>query len=335
MAAMEAKVLAFERKLDFSDGLFKSGTWDSRAEAGTWTPVPVREKAIRGTISNKAKKLSSIEESVRKPNLQRVDVASIAPEHDSFELQFTCKVLGNVGKASSCDNSEYQAKLLEKVDGYKEQHGFTELARRYAINLANGRFLWRNRLGAEEIEIHVERMGKGQATKTWIFSGFDFSLQNFEAPASAQSDISELAAAIEAGFTSSGGGDLAILKIRAYGRIGQGQEVYPSEELVMDQGNAKGSKSKTLYAVNGTAGFHSQKLGNAVRCIDTWYEPDAARPIAIEPYGSVTNEAKAYRLDKNDLYTLMEKKLLMDKDLAPEEFHFVIANLIRGGVFGG
>lgn len=47
------------------------------------------------------------------------------------------------------------------------------------------------------------------------------------------------------------------------------KEVYPSEELVLDKG--KGERSKILYHVNDVAAMHSQKLGNALRTIDTWY----------------------------------------------------------------
>ena len=40
--------------------------------------------------------------------------------------------------------------------------GFGELGRRYAHNLANGRFLWRNRVGAEQVEVQVQHLVQGQ-----------------------------------------------------------------------------------------------------------------------------------------------------------------------------
>ena len=43
--------------------------------------------------------------------------------------------------------------------------------------------------------------------------------------------------------------------------------------------------------------MHSQKIGNAIRTIDTWY-PDAEFPIAIEPYGAVTTMGRAFRQPK-------------------------------------
>ncbi|WP_231289533.1 type I-F CRISPR-associated protein Cas7f/Csy3 [Thioalkalivibrio sp. HL-Eb18] len=50
-----ASVLAFERKLDPSDALLFSGQWDHRDNPQQWAPVPVREKSVRGTISNRLK----------------------------------------------------------------------------------------------------------------------------------------------------------------------------------------------------------------------------------------------------------------------------------------
>ncbi|VEI44822.1 CRISPR-associated protein [Actinobacillus equuli] len=38
--------------------------------------------------------------------------------------------------------------------------------------------------------------------------------------------------------------------------MGRGQEVYPSQELVLDTGTRK---SKILYEINNKAGMHSQK----------------------------------------------------------------------------
>ena len=87
--------------------------------------------------------------------------------------------------------------------------------------------------------------------------------------------------------------------------------------------------------------MHSQKIGNALRTIDTWY-PDYQNgdprlgPIAVEPYGSVTSQGKAYRqpVEKRDFYHLLDNWLLKDQPPAEGDQHFVMATLVRGGVFG-
>ncbi len=59
-------------------------------------------------------------------------------------------------------------------------------------------------------------------------------------------------------------------------------------------------------------------------------------PIAVEPYGSVTNQGRAYRQPKAkaDFYSLLDGWVLKDKAPDGGGQHFVMATLIRGGVFG-
>jgi CRISPR-associated protein Csy3 len=56
----------------------------------------------------------------------------------------------------------------------------------------------------------------------------------------------------------------------------------------------------------------------------------------VEPYGSVTTQGKAYRQPKEkvDFYNLLDGWIIKDKTPDVEQQHFVIATLIRGGVFG-
>ena len=159
-----------------------------------------------------------------------------------------------------------------------------------------------------------------------------FPLRHFQA--GGNPDLIELGQVIEDGLAGKG---FTLLEVLAYARMGAGQEVFPSQELILDRGSARGQKSKTLYTVDDIAAMHSQKLGNALRTIDTWYEDDdGLGPIAVEPYGSVTSQGKAYRQpkQKKDFYNLLDNWLLKDQEPEPEQQHFVMATLIRGGVFG-
>ena len=340
-----ASVLAFERKLDPSDAVFYAGLWADRSKAITWPAVQVREKSVRGTISNRMKTKdidpAKLDAEIEKPNLQTVDVATLPPEADTLQARFTVRVLSGAGVPSACNSAAYQQKLKSVVDSYANGAGFATLAQRYASNLANGRFLWRNRMGAEMVEVQVRHLRDGQAVKTWVFDALDFSLRNFEAPAISKTAVAELAQVIEQGLS---GQQYALLEVTAFARVGAGQEVFPSQELILDKGSSTaGQKSKTLYVVgktaqkDGDAAIHSQKLGNALRTVDTWYPDEGGLgPIAVEPYGSVTSQGKAYRQpkDKQDFYTLLDHWVLKDQVPAVEQQHYVMANLIRGGVFG-
>lgn len=337
-----ASVLAFERKLDPSDALFFSGDWASRNDSASWQPVKIREKSVRGTISNRLKTKdqdpAKLDAAIENPNLQTVDVAALPLDADTLRVQFTLRVLGGTGEPSACNDADYRKKLVATVAAYVQQHGFCELARRYAANLANGRFLWRNRIGAEQVEVQVAHLKDGKPATQWTFQAHAHSLRELSAPASEAADLTALAALIESGLA---GTAHVLLRITAFVRIGAGQEVFPSQELILDRG--RGDKSKTLYAVgegdNAVAAIHSQKIGNALRTIDTWYpneDGEPLGPIAVEPYGSVTTQGKAYRQPKAkaDFYSLLDGWVLKDKQPDEGAQHFVIATLIRGGVFG-
>lgn len=332
-------VLAFERKLDPSDALFSAGPWNERTERGKWRIVPVREKSVRGTISNRLKTgeqdPAKLDASIQAPNLQTVDVAALPNDADTLRVHFTLRVLGGAGVPSVCNNLDYQEKLKGIIQQYFERHGFTELARRYAHNLVNGRFLWRNRVGAEQVEIQIQHLQEGKEKQLWTFDAYHFSLRRFHDHEEDKHHLSELTDVIEGGLA---GQSHVLLNITAYARIGHGQEVYPSQELILDRGDKrKGQKSKTLYTVGDIAGMHSQKIGNALRTIDTWYSDELEScPIAVEPYGSVTSQGKAYRQPKKkmDFYSLLDNWVLRDKEPDKDQQHYVMATFIRGGVFG-
>jgi len=333
MSALEtASVLAFERKLDPSDAVFSAGNWDDRTTSEGWKDLAIRPKSVRGTISNRLKTKDQdplkLDAAIEKPNLQTVDVAALPKDADTLKVRFTMRVLSGTGQPSACNNLEYQKKLTATIDGYAKEHGFSELARRYAANLANGRFLWRNRIGAEKVSIQIAQLQDGKSAKQWEFDALKYPLRKY----AESDDYSELATLISDGLS---GKTHVLVQVTAFVRVGVGQEVFPSQELILDR--ERGQKSKTLYDVEGIAAIHSQKIGNALRTIDTWYKgADENGPIAIEPYGSVTVQGKAWRQpkDKQDFYTLLDNWIIKDVVPSVEQQHYVVAILIRGGVFG-
>lgn len=329
MALKTASVLAFERKLNASDALMYSGNWDDSSSHAGWQGVPVREKAVRGTISNRLKKATAsdpakVDAEVQKPNLQTVDTASLPADNNTLKVQFTLRVLGDVGLPSSCNDAEYQKALQEKVGNYLSSNQCEELSSRYASNLANGRFLWRNRLGAQALKVFIQLGG----TEAIEFDGYRRSIDALDADTT---DLKKVAEYIQSGLMQND--NHRLITVTALVKLGAGQEVFPSQELVQDT-----EKSKHLYSVDGVAGMHSQKIGNAIRTIDTWHTAvDSVGAIAVEPYGSVTNRGIAYRQpkQKDDFYNLFDNWVLKDKEPTLEQQHYVVAVLIRGGVFGG
>ncbi|OQX58177.1 MAG: type I-F CRISPR-associated protein Csy3 [Helicobacteraceae bacterium 4484_230] len=328
----KVSVLAFEKKLVPSDGYMYGTIWEGREQA---TPLKLVEKSVRGTISNRLKPAikddpAKLNAEVEKANLQTVDSCALEPEHDTLKLGFTLKVLGGILEPSACNNAGFLETYKKAVRGYIETKQFKELGRRYALNIANARFLWRNRVGVEQIEVEVKDLN-GEAV--WRFNAKDFNVRSME---STDKDVDSLGESIAKALASED--DFLLLEINCFAKVGKAQEVYPSEELVLDKG--QGKKSKVLYGVNDIAAMHSQKIGNALRSIDTWYpefnETSGAGPIAIEPYGAVTNMGRAFRTpkEKQDFYTFFDKFARGEKLEREEDEHYVMAVLVRGGVFG-
>ncbi len=323
-----ASVLAFEKKLVPSDGFFYGTTWENRTEQSA---LKLIEKSVRGTISNRLKAADAdplkLDAKVENANLQIVDACALAEHQDTLKVAFTLKVLGGIEKPSACNNETFFNSYQTVAKNYIQQHGFTELAKRYALNIANARFLWRNRVGAEKVEVVVTVNEQDAVT----FNAFDYALHDFN---NADSKVQQLEDQIAQALK--GEVPYLLIKIEAYALVGKGQEVYPSEELVLDKG--KGDKSKILYQVNNVTAMHSQKIGNALRTIDTWYPEfdDKKTAIAIEPYGAVTNLGKAYRTPKakQDFFSLFDKYALGESLENTEQEHYVMAVLVRGGVFG-
>lgn len=328
-----APVLAFESKLANSDAIMLAGNWDNMDDDKQWKPIVIVEKSVRGTISNrlksndpKFKDAAKLDLEVTKANLQTVDNAALPFDADTLKVSFTLRVLGDLSTPSACNDPEYQEKLQETINQYIAKNGFSDLALRYACNIANGRFLWRNRVSAEKIIIKVKINDE-----TLAFDGYGMPLRQFPAIDEASTDLKKLASVIENGLS---GVAYSFIKVDAFVKLGNGQMVYPSQEMIMSGGS--GDKSKFLYQLDGVAAMHSQKIGNALRTIDTWHsEAETVGAIAIEPYGSVTSRGKAYRpVKNNDFYSLLDNWILKDKAPPLEQQHYVMAVLVRGGVFG-
>lgn len=323
-----ASVLAFERSFDISDAIFAQ---QNSHDDQKLTPVLLSEKSVRGTISNRLKNAlandpAKLDAEIQKPNPQTIDISALDADKDTLVVKWSCKVLPFLGTPSVCNNIDYQEALIKTTQSYIKEEGMQALAKRYAINILNGRWLWRNRMAAEQISIAITCKNDDKVmieisdVKQYQLNSFDYD----------DKSVNELAALIEAGLL---GKEFVIFNIQAKLKMGLGQEVYPSQEMILEPGK---NKSKVLYEKNGQAAMHSQKISNAIRTIDTWYAENAEFPIAIEPYGAVTTMGHAFRQpkQKQDFYTLFDNWVLKGEKPTLEQQHYVIAVLIRGGVFG-
>jgi CRISPR-associated protein Csy3 len=333
-------MLSFERKLEASDGLMFAGNWNDKNQQEKWKAIPIVKRQNRSTQS--ANGIDDVKKTAPNPVSSDSDDTNLPiVDKDTLKLSFTLRVIGNLGEPFACNKPDFGRAIVERVKEFKESESIHDLAFRYAYNIANGRFLWRNRVGAEEAEIQV-RLHNEETSLT--FNAYDFSLKDFDKNKENES-LKKVAEAIRKGLAGDDDSSFFFMKVDAFVKLGEGQHVFPSQEMNM------GEKKKKLFQLDGTAAMHNVKIGNAIRTIDTWYGDtmlikaedkgktetfavDARVPIAVEPYGSVTQHGRAYRPSKNDLYTLM-KSWVNGGAIEADQQKYVVANLIRGGVFGG
>lgn len=327
MSIKYPSLLAFEGKISCSDALLFS---TKKVNLDELTPIKIGTKDVRGTISNRQKKanIAQIDAKLENPNLQRIDFACLEVDDDTLVAKYTVKILAFNAKPCSCNSKEFQDKLEEKIQKFIVKNSMMDLAHRYATNIVNARSLFRNRASADSVEVIVRF-----DNKELVFNALDFDLNSFDY---INDNLKILTQEIEKGFL---GKKLVLLDIEVRLFLGRSQTVYPSEEMCLDK-SQKTAKSKVLFSRNGQAAIHSQKIGNGIRTIDNYYKLDEQyqnnydAPIAVDPYGCVTTYAIALRKSGNSFYDILENLVVKDEDISKEQMLFLIAVLIRGGVFG-
>ena len=354
-------VLAFEKKLAPSDGYFYGAKWEEINFENTKDirkqPLRIEIKRLRGTMSHQPKNNSNNGDKLKEDtklqdaNLQMIENCSLNENQDTLIMHFTLKILSGLESPWVSNGKEFNILYPQIIKKYHDKFDFYELAKRYAINIVNARHLWRNRVGAENIKVLIKINNQENILK---FDAKKFDLKNFDYPL--EGDLKTLTNHIANALAGVNeyADNVLILDINVFAKVGIAQDVYPSQEFVKQEKNPSQNEekvSKVLYKIKldeakEIAGMHSQKIGNALRTIDTWYpelKDNDNNPIAIEPYGQVTTRNMVYRDTPNDFYTLIKTTILDSKELRldskfnekeyEKNLHYIVAVLIRGGVF--
>ncbi|MBF7689128.1 type I-F CRISPR-associated protein Csy3 [Acinetobacter rathckeae] len=329
---------------------------------GTETPLNVMYHGIRGTqnvAGNKSKAAAEGNSVAREvSNIQMTESAKLLPETKllvKWDLRFIDleHILFACASKAGTDKSEelnFRTGFKDYIARVKDSDGIYEIARRYVRNIANGRWLWRNRSIAEHIVIKVSQAIEhehSQSVKKYIntveFNALDFGLKSFDHATAEEQQLAEI---IVQGLR----GDLnTTLHVQAIVDFGMGGvEVFPSQNYLEDK--PKGF-SRSLYQINpikperqakdnqflGHAAIRDQKIGNALRTIDTWYSAFAdndSKPIPIEPNGASLEAQQFYRIDKKEKVSAFDiLKEIHTLDPNSEKGMFLTACLIRGGVY--
>lgn len=341
-------VLSFQRGTIVTDGLMSSITIDKEGNEKK-LPIKVIRHGIRGVNSHAKKDNFS--------NIQQTESAKTHSNALGLAIDFSYKTIPAKDLLFSCSDQVFRDSLNKFIDQFftRGNQEFEEVCRRYARNILNGRWLWRNRI-LGEMFISVE-------VGTRKFTSTGSRLNDFE---NYTDDEIGLANAIATGFLSN---NYLMTPLKVEGRVLFGftgdVEVFPSQNMV---GNKPKGFARSLYKVDmpsrkelqsimnsstkggadagefmadiiemGRAAIRDQKIGNAIRTIDTWYSKFSGIPIPVEPNGANLEANQAFRDSKklgdsaNDIMRKMDS-LVPTTEFQPEAA-FLIAILIRGGVF--
>lgn len=341
--------LSLQRGSVISDGAFYNYFANGSTE-----PLYVLHHGIRGTqnvAGNKDKGAALGNSKAREvSNIQQTESAKLAPDAkllvrfnirfiDLNDILFACAT----GKNSEVDVGAFRAAFNDFIARAKTSEGLIDVAQRYVRNIVNGRWLWRNRIVAEQITITVseDNGAKNDEQPKHTFNALAVPFNHFN---DFTHDEKKLAEVLVDGMV--GNRRTANLTVEAIVDFGMGGiEVFPSQNYLEDKpkgfsrslykiSNEKLQRQATNTQLLGQAALRDQKIGNAIRTIDTWYPTFATtgKIIPIEPNGASLDAQEFFRIkDKASAFDLMKK--LAELDPNSDDGKFLLACIIRGGVY--
>lgn len=337
-------VLSFQRCLNVTDGsmlsIVRAGENNEK-----FTDIHVIRHGIRGVQGQrKAKEVS---------NIQMTESAKTSTDANGLLVKFSIIPLDLRQAIFGCNDYTYRESIGAFVDSVIGSASLSELSRRYARNILNGRWLWRNRVISNNLSVTVTWNKTERAQSSGFGRMLDFKEYT--------PDEIKLGKALQSIFSGESNAAFSVEGRVLFDFTGA-MEVYPSQNFT--SGKPSGF-ARPLYKIDpvgvdvlrdlinsdpasfadtltmGKAGLRDQKIGNALRTVDTWYVEgrDDASPIAIEPNGANLEEGKFFR-STNGVFKLLDNIIDMTlkaekfKDVVDSELMFLIAILIRGGVYG-
>lgn len=316
-------------------------------KVSSYEPVLITEEGYVGTISNYynpkdyQNNIDSQKKSPVNPNPGRQDFAYLNSQNDVLVIKGDIKFVNNFKKPVLTDSPDQLLNYKSFVEKYIKENGLKELVSRYVLNILSGKIFWRNQHAFRKvIDIQVQTKFQKQAFRfnTTTLEGDNFNSNPF----SQEEDnilFNKLVDLISEEVVSTG---LVGLKIHAYLEIGTAAPTYPSQSFLDEKPEGKGRilAGKNISSDKKVAVFSSQKIGNALRTIDTWYAEEAVEAIPVEVYGVVVTRREALRASgKNSFYDFFEpskfKKFVENYNSEKiADKHYLMAMFIKGGVFG-
>lgn len=335
-------VFSFQRGALVTDGAFFN-LIDGRFEDH---PLQVIRHGIRGVIS--VADSDNTAKGADRPvnNIQQTESAKTDDRAEALVARFGLRMLDLRHALHACAakdvkrTNEVRASVNSFVERARSSKGLEEVSNRIARNVANGSWLWRNRVQASELTVEVHKNG----VLILSFDGLATPMNHFDGFSSDELALGKILADGLRGDTTASLEVRAIVKFGLRGAL----EVYASQAFI----EKVTGFSRALYKINlsqeahdptaavrimGQAALRDQKISNRLRTIDTWYDDYAlvGKPIPIEPNGANLEFMQFFRSSKQSgsAFDLFARLNSIDPD--SNEGMYCIGVLIRGGVLGG
>jgi CRISPR-associated protein Csy3 len=342
--AKTPSILSFQRGIIVTDGAFfnlKGGQYEDH-------PLAVVRHGIRGT-QNVSSAADTAKGGARDPsNIQQTETAKTDHDAEGFVVTFGLRVIDLASTLFACaaDKVEITNAVRDSILGFaaraKSSAGAEDVCRRLARNVANGSWLWRNRVAASSIRIEVS----GPAEKVAEFDALAIPTRHFNDFTDGEKALAEVLLRGLQGDTDASMNVVAFISFGVKGAV----EVFPSQAYVE---NKPSGFARPLYKLNptrmriatriadveasqvlGQAALRDQKISNRLRTIDTWYPgfEQVKQPIPVEPNGANLELMQFFRPSKVSAFSLFARLNQIDPN--SDEGKYCIAIMLRGGVLG-
>lgn len=348
-------ILGFRRAIEITDGLFcaeKTVSGETvRADVSVFDHGQ-RTTASHDSTKDRGDTQRSGEDS---RNLIYGQQAKLPRGFDTLVVSTALRILPIRCEPDSCDSDVWHKAITAAIENAKSEivegdNVLGLLSRYYAYNLANGSWLWRNRDVSDDIVITI-RFGSDVVV---IENALDLALRPVLGAGSEGGDphaecsqIDGLASAICEAF--SGKRRSLRIEVEAKAKMLPGQSVWPSQlfmpvKRVIDR-EAKTTSGRDFYMVDGVPAITAEKIGNALRTFDRDHGHHAYLDAVIpaEPNGGSLRYGINLRGKGKDIRSLLGMFVGIRNgcsDPAPcalpkQDVLYILACIIRGGLFGG
>jgi len=336
--------LALQRAISITDGVLYNID-----EGGQRTPVLVVEHGIRGTQNVNTDK--GAEKDIA--NIQRTESAKLDDDAVAMLVRFDIRTsslsrsismcadpgMGKQGRAEALEVRRALESFMQRAQGAP----LLSIAQRYARNIFNARWLWRNRSYAQKITVRVYAIEESGLRLVAEQDALKTPLNHFDNPTDQENAIADLLAK---GWEGSETLALRVEAIVDFGVKGA-VEVFPSQNYIdtKDKGFARSLYKHPLsdkvdlgtgFKACGIAALRDQKIGNALRTIDTWYASftDVRLVTPVEPMAANLDAGIFLRSKEETAFSLLKMIENIKVEEGDPDGLFLLAILIRGGVFG-